>query len=180
MSQGPIDNSYWLPGGQVCAGEYPGGRLASEVRRKLSALLDAGIRSFVDLTQPVDGLRPYVHDLKQLAVERRIEVLHEPLSIRDMDIPPRPHMQRILEHLDAEVAAGRKVYVHCWGGVGRTGTVVGCHLVRGGKSGNEALAEIARLWTYMSEQKQRDHPESPQTEPQRRFVREWGSSHDAA
>ena len=28
---------------------------------------------------------------------------------------------------------GRKVYVHCWGGVGRTGTVVGCYLVRQGE-----------------------------------------------
>ena len=35
------------------------------------------------------------------------------------------------------------VYVHCWGGIGRTGTVVGCWLVRHGMTGDEALAEFA-------------------------------------
>ncbi|WP_188406321.1 protein-tyrosine phosphatase family protein [Psychroflexus salis] len=24
---------------------------------------------------------------------------------------------------------GKKVYVHCWGGVGKTGTVIGCFLL---------------------------------------------------
>ena len=31
------------------------------------------------------------------------------------------------------------MYLHCWGGVGRTGTVVGCWLVRHGRTGDEAL-----------------------------------------
>ncbi|MSR27507.1 MAG: hypothetical protein EXS06_10930, partial [Planctomycetaceae bacterium] len=40
----------------------------------------------------------------------------------------------ILADIDAELAAGRPVYVHCWGGVGRTGTVVGLvHVARRGR-----------------------------------------------
>ena len=35
--------------------------------------------------------------------------------------------------------------MHCWGGVGRTGTTVGCWLVRHGRSGTEALAELRRV-----------------------------------
>ena len=38
-------------------------------------------------------------------------------------------MRIILGALDTALKAGEIVYVHCWGGVGRTGTVVGCHLV---------------------------------------------------
>jgi hypothetical protein len=65
------------------------------------------------------------------------------------------------------------VYLHCWGGTGRTGTAVGCHLVRTGKSGSEALATIAELWQTVSEMKRRDFPESPQTRAQRAFVEGW-------
>jgi len=78
-------------------------------------------------------------------------------------------MVRILDMIDAELAEGRTVYVHCFGGIGRTGTVVGCHLVRHGKSGREALDEIEYL--------RRDTPaawqRSPETETQRQMVRAW-------
>ena len=87
-------------------------------------------------------------------------------------------MSRILDHIDAELAAGRKVYLHCWGGIGRTGTAVGCHLVRSGQSGVEALATIAELWRGVSEQKRRDFPESPQTRAQREFVNAWVEGSD--
>ncbi len=35
--------------------------------------------------------------------------------------------------------------MHCWGGVGRTGTVVGCWLVRHGLDDGDAIARIATL-----------------------------------
>lgn len=33
---------------------------------------------------------------------------------------------RILDAIDARLEAGKSVYVHCWGGIGRTDTVAGC------------------------------------------------------
>ena len=41
-------------------------------------------------------------------------------------------MVEILDAIDDDLAVGHNVYVHCWGGVGRTGTVVGCWLIRHG------------------------------------------------
>ena len=38
-------------------------------------------------------------------------------------------MREILDCLDDALRSGRKVYVHCRAGIGRTGTVVGCLLV---------------------------------------------------
>jgi ADP-ribosyl-[dinitrogen reductase] hydrolase len=93
------------------------------------------------------------------------------MAIHDLGVPNVAGMQRILDFLDAEDAAGGMVYLHCWGGVGRTDTVVGCHLVRRGYSGEEALALIAELWTSMA--KRNRHPLSPETEQQRKFVRDW-------
>jgi len=61
------------------------------------------------------------------------------------------------------------VYVHCWGGIGRTGTVVGCWLVRHGLDDGDPVRTIARL--------RRRTPDawaaSPQTAAQRAMVTEW-------
>jgi protein-tyrosine phosphatase len=84
-------------------------------------------------------------------------------------------MRAILSYIEAELAAGRLVYVHCLGGVGRTGTVVGCLLVENGASGDEALAMVSTLFETMSPEKvhRHRHDGSPQTEQQRQFVRAW-------
>ena len=71
------------------------------------------------------------------------------------------------------VQQGHTVFVHCWGGIGRTGTVVGCYLVRKGASGDDALEQVSTLYGTMSPEKVRRHPRSPQTEPQTEFVRGW-------
>ena len=173
MTKPPIPNSYWLPGEKVCAGEYPGHWVAQTARERIGLLLDAGIRSFLDLTEETDPLEPYDDLLREEAEQRGLEAVYVRLAVRDMDVPPREHMSRILDHIDAELEAGRKVYLHCWGGIGRTGTAVGCHLVRSGQTGSEALATIARLWEGVSETKRRDFPESPQTRGQRAFVAGW-------
>ena len=78
-------------------------------------------------------------------------------------------MRMILDRIDAALDAGETVYVHCFGGIGRTGSVVGCWLVRHGLSGKAALEQIAR-W-------RKGTPDgwkvSPETRAQRAFVRGW-------
>jgi protein-tyrosine phosphatase len=80
-------------------------------------------------------------------------------------------MMRILDTLDGVLTAGHVVYLHCWGGIGRTGTVVGCHLVRRGMTGEQALAAIARM--------RQDTPDeskvSPETPDQTRLVLRWSA-----
>ncbi|MBA3532830.1 MAG: dual specificity protein phosphatase family protein [Ardenticatenales bacterium] len=64
---------------------------------------------------------------------------------------------------------GRVIYLHCLAGIGRTGTVLGCHFVRHGLSGEEALHLIVkRRWgnPYAD-------MTSPETNAQRDFVRQW-------
>ena len=39
-------------------------------------------------------------------------------------------MLAVLDAIDIALCEGHGVYIHCWGGVGRTGTVVGCWLKR--------------------------------------------------
>ena len=117
---------------------------------------------------------PYAERLGELAAERGVDVSYDQLTIRDMDVCDAPHMHRVLDTIEARLAEGRTVYVHCWGGIGRTGMTIGCWLVRHGRAGDEALADVARLFATTSPAKRARHPEgSPQTPEQRTMVRAW-------
>jgi protein-tyrosine phosphatase len=170
MNDHVIPDSYWVTPGMLLAGEYPGARTDAEARAKLRALLDAGVRLFIDLTEAGEyNLRPYWPLVQELAAERGIRVTHRRMSIPDMCTPERAHMQAVLDAIDAAIADGQPVYVHCYGGIGRTGTVVGCHLVQQGATGEAALAEIARRRQGTPD----GHRQSPETEAQRRLVLTW-------
>jgi ADP-ribosyl-[dinitrogen reductase] hydrolase len=174
MRQPPHENSYHVPGLPVVAGEYPFHKDPGDGAVKLTRLLDAGITCFIDLTRPEDGLRPYQDVLDAQARERGVALRRVHLGVRDMGVPTREEMTRILDAVDDALGAGEKPYVHCWGGIGRTGTVIGCYLVRHGMEGEAALRTVGRLFRTMSPAKVASHPEgAPQTNAQCRFVREW-------
>jgi protein tyrosine phosphatase len=128
---------------------YPDAETIHELRA-------AGVDTFFDLTEDAE-LDPY--DLNGIE--------HRRFPIRDMSTPSPEQMAEILDALDEALDDGRTVYLHCLGGIGRTGTVVGSHLVRTGRSGEDALADIV-AWRG-------DHW-SPQTEAQKDFVRAWCES----
>ena len=87
-------------------------------------------------------------------------------------MPTSHEMLTILDSIDTSVADDLPVYLHCWGGHGRTGTVIGCWLVRHGWTGIAALEEVERL---------RDHDPylrqmpAPQTHAQIQFVLDWAA-----
>lgn len=170
----PHPNTYAVPGSRVLAGEYPFAKEDAQGREKLRRFLDAGITYFVDLTTPEDRLTPYKYALHEYA-GRYGSPVYTNLPIPDNGVPAHEHMNRILDVIDRAVEGGHTVYVHCWGGVGRTGTVVGCHLVRRGMSGDQALDTVDRLFRTMSRQKVEAHAAwgSPQTRAQKEFVRHW-------
>ena len=168
----PIPNSYWVAPGRFVAGEYPGAFSRREAEVKLDALLRAGINHFVDLTEAADGLRSYADTLKELAAPVGRSVSYERRAIRDASVPRTPgQMAATLDAIDAAIRDGKTVYVHCWGGVGRTGTVVGCWLVRHGHAGQAALLRIAKWW--LDVEKNYRHPRSPETLEQEDYVRNW-------
>jgi Protein-tyrosine phosphatase len=166
-------NSYWVVPGSLMAGEYPGDRDDRITRRKLADYLRHGLDAFLDLTE-ANELAPYESRLYEVAAELEVDCVYRRMAIRDVDVPQDPHQMRaILDQIGQWRRQGRSVYVHCWGGVGRTGTVVGCHLVDDGLDGQDALDHLRLLWTRMSEDKRRRKPESPETEEQRDYVRKW-------
>ena len=138
----------------LLAGAYPG------TDDRVAALEREGVTVFVDLTHPSDPLDDYGHLLDG---SRRLA--H---PIPDMGTPTAGHMMRILDDIDAARAEGDTVYVHCWGGVGRTGTVIGCWLVRHQLDEGDAIARIAELRAAIATERP-----SPETAAQAALVHEW-------
>jgi ADP-ribosylglycohydrolase len=159
----PLENSYWVVPGKLLAGEYPRAKEVPASRIRLEALIAAGITTFIDLTTPSDGLEPYEDLLAKVSNGR---AKRYSFGIRDMSIPFGPGlMASILDTIDRELQAGVGVYVHCWGGIGRTGTVIGCWLKRHGRF------DLPELWKTCP--KSKSYPDSPQTDEQRRFIADW-------
>jgi len=167
----PHRNSYRIPGTRIFAGEYPGHPDRDAARRTLERYLEAGITCFIDLTTEEDPLEPYEPILRAAAESRGVPAQYHRMRIHDMRTPSAREMTAILDTIDVAHRAGHGIYVHCWGGIGRTGTVIGCHLARSGRSGDAALDALAELWQTV--EKSRFHPRSPQTDAQCAFVREW-------
>lgn len=166
----PLANSYWVEPARLVAGEYPAGIDGGESERRLAQLIAAGVNYFLDLTAPGE-LPAYEHLLPRIGAARRT-VTYVRKPIVDHSVPTeREHMVEILQYLQRALAAGHCVYVHCRAGVGRTGTVIGCHLVERGASGTEALERLNVLWR--ASQRSRDYPLVPETEEQTAYVRRW-------
>jgi protein-tyrosine phosphatase len=166
----PNNNTYWVTE-QLLGGEYPAdNRGEEESRAKIREYLGFGITYFVDLTHKGEK-RPYEAMLKEEAALKNIIVSYRRISLQDFGIPTEEEMKSILDTIDNAIAKGRKVYVHCRAGIGRTGTTVGCFLVRNGNSGSEALDEVNRL--FQVSDRSFESSCSPETKAQTQFIRDW-------
>ena len=160
----PLPNSYWVLPGRFLAGEYPLGVGRRVDAARLAELVAAGVDLFVDLTEPDEC--PAYEEL----LPGSVYYMRKPIP--DHDVPRRvEHMREIQEEIERALTAGRRLYVHCHAGIGRTGTAVGCYLVEQGFSGEEALAELNRLWRQS--ERSESWPEVPQTLEQHDYVRHW-------
>ncbi|KAL0566309.1 hypothetical protein V5O48_015704 [Marasmius crinis-equi] len=175
----PIPNSYWATP-LLLACEYPW-TPKNPYKPKLDALLLAGVRTFIDLTESGE-LSPYYTDgvnnnnvLFHRAMRLGIspsEIEYHRFPIRDRSLPSSLNLlHSILTCLSENSKAGRISAVHCRGGIGRTGMVIGCWLVQSGvaQDGEEALDIIAREWRGVEKCKR--YPYSPETGEQEEYVR---------
>ena len=168
-------HGYLVVPGRLLATEYPGARTAEKANRKLRVLQDAGVNSFVDLTEAgeraLDGTRlePY-EGLLDYGVN------HERCAIPDTSVVADDGYDRILAYIRAELDRGRVVATHCLGGKGRTGTVVGCWLIDTEGLGYPEV--IDRMQELRAGSRKASHP-VPDTEEQHRVLRRRAQRREA-
>jgi len=172
----PFPRSYWAEPGKLLAGCYPGADSHAFAEEKLQGLIRCGVTCVVSLMDAKEKDRfgkpfvPYQPHLEALAQQKGIVVVFHRLPIVDMNIPTVAGMRAILDTIDSAISAGHIVYVHCWGGRGRTGTVIGCYLLR-----HRLVPEGGALDRVMAltEHRRKEFQETPQTTAQCHFVSAW-------
>ena len=202
-SAGPRSFSNWLVPGKIMLGQYPHrqpavpGPSAAECEAHVRALVGgARVRTFVQLQAelppqddvnawPAGGVRlpdardrarfPAAFENYAASAGADVAYLHSPIV--DLDVPDDGALVAALDGVLSrlEAAPGDAVYVHCWGGRGRAGTVGACalSLLFPELDGDEVLDVVQAAYSSrlgastMPGQLKR----SPQTEAQRDFVR---------
>jgi polymorphic toxin system DSP-PTPase phosphatase-like protein len=170
VSPRPLPNSYWVVPEVLLAGPYPLDELAEvsdsgseALQAPLRRLLEAGFDTFIDLTEAGER-RDYRALLPPGAAYLRS-------PIPDGSVAAIAQMRTLQAQLRAALAKGRRVYVHCRAGIGRTGMVIGCHLVEEGRDGASALEHLNRLWQQSA--RCSVWPSIPQTPAQAEYVLSW-------
>jgi protein-tyrosine phosphatase len=169
----PFQHSYWVVPGKLLAGAYPGTVDSAMTPEHLSAMVDAGVTLVINLMKASEErtigrfIDPYESSLMAMGNERGRTIHLARFPIADRSIPTSEQMASILQTIRQEMDVCGVVYVHCMGGIGRTGTVIGCYLAENGHA--DPLAELRRLTTSESEH----FWPTPQTDEQRKFVINW-------
>jgi hypothetical protein len=171
----PFPQSYWVVPGKLLAGYYPGDLDTMKMEKKLKRLLGTGIRYIINLMEENERKQgdpfPSIENaLMRYAKRVGINVTCVRRPIKDFTAPAPEYIWNILDEIDDAIFQGKGVYINCWGGKGRTGTVVGCYLARHGYAqGQDVLKLIEKLRHNDPE----FHRASPETPEQRDMVTTW-------
>ena len=163
----PLHQCYYV-GGTLFAGEYPGGKYVELAESKLKRMHHFGVRHFVDLTEEGE-LRPY----RQLLPN---DTTYLRFPIRDVDVPKSVEaVHQLIDKMEILMKQDGFTYIHCWGGVGRTGTIVSCYEARQMKEPTLEKA-LTAMRSRFSKMPKASHRKSPETQEQIDFVRQFVES----
>lgn len=156
-----------LPGKHGRSVRYPGVVYRRDLQSDLEVLRTQGVR-FLLLLVDDDELRRWGDP--EIAAHARaagITLRRHPLA-DGAAFPGVAAMDEVLDEIEEARRSGDAV-VACMGGVGRSGMVAACALVRQGWKPDAAIVEVRRV----------RHPDAVETEAQRLFVDTYAAAFDA-
>ena len=152
--------------GVICLGRAPGyGSDRFEDFREIKAL---GISKIYCLQEEEELL--YLSNGTENIGRRReslsalgIELVHSPIG--DFSVPTMEQAAELTKMILSDITEGKNVLIHCMGGLGRTGTIAACVLVRTGISPQEAVEQVRIV-----------RPGTLETNAQVQFVRDFAEN----
>ena len=187
----------WLVPQLVLCGRYPGScpsrpADADEVAARLEAIRSQSVDTFVclqaelppqDAPWPGAGVRAQSNnaiDVQTAAFAPYRDAAGRGATFVHFGIPDRSvvasldALDGLVTDLARRVEAGDRLYLHCWGGQGRTGLVAACLL--GALYAEDALdadGALRRVQRYFELREPQKGGRSPETDAQEDQVREW-------
>lgn len=148
----------FLPGKHGPSLRYPGRIYRRDLDRDLGTLRETGVGTLLLLVEDGELARWGDRDIVERAAAAGVEIVRHPIP----DGAPPASVVVIDELLDrlGDARASGDVAVACMGGVGRTGTVAACALVRAGVGADAAIARVRDV----------RHPTAVETRAQEAFV----------
>ena len=148
----------------IWAGSHIGAGVTDQTEAHIGWLALEEIGYIIDLSSPEDQLPSYHALLTKIAPQ----IQYRNYPIRDGIVPSPALMVAILDRIAWCRTNNIALYIHCWGGVGRTGTVIACWFMRGGLSARAAIGLLNERRKVAGLRRQ-----SPDFHAQIDFVEQW-------
>lgn len=143
-----------------------GFRWERDVETDLAALVAAGVRVLVGLIEDSEIEDCKLQTLYPRAQALGLELLRLPIEDGRTPTDWRA-VEALLDAIDAREAEGKRVVIHCMGGLGRTGTIAGCYLARRGLSHAKILETLVRV---------RKDRRCPENDAQKQYIADYAAT----
>lgn len=163
----PFPKCWWVEH-NLLAGPAFSGNSETETWQNLNALSVVDIGAIISLI-PLEDVIWKAELRTRIEKEILLRFSFRVFPLQDGGVPRRSGMRLILDAMDRELTRGRKIFLHCLAGRGRTGMTVGCWLARHGLA--EGIGTLDRIAELRS-QAGLSLP-SPETDAQRGLSVSW-------
>lgn len=135
---------YWHPGpwpGKLAMASRPRG--GDWLNDELRAWRKSGVDTILSLLTESEEEDLDLVEERRLALANGMDFLSFP--IEDRQVPTSAsELSATLENIECDLRAGRNVLLHCRQGIGRTGLVAACLLVRNGIDPESAIVQLTK------------------------------------